>query len=366
MWKNKPNNKKITEENAITSHGYIMIAVLLLLSLAMIIVTQIYRNGRIQTQFDKIFIQREKAKLLALNGLALAYSQLYVSQQFETNAAEKKASDDQKKDTPDPIITFLENVLPYLNQSRTIKLKKEFDNIEGTIDVCISCEEGKIPINLIYNFENKKFINAETEQFIKTLFSNLKQFVSDKDLFNLFEKFLKERQYKVNDPTELLTIQEFQEAFRGNIFYEPTHITMKKKKSIYLMDIFTVWSNKAYINPWFISNSLAALLQFKQSHELPINDRKKVISEILKTFKKSTNLKETWNTSLKKVYGKDFQSLPKGLTQILREIIPPRFFSIVSSGTFGDTTQKLYAIIEKHESKNEIATLFSVKRLYWI
>ena len=50
-----------------------------------------------------------------------------------------------------------------------------------------------------------------------------------KDLFEQFEKFLKQRQYKLNDVTELLSIKELRDTFKEAHFLR-TAITKRHKK----------------------------------------------------------------------------------------------------------------------------------------
>ena len=90
--------------------GSIIIIVLLVLSLIATLTMQLVRRATVHTHFDKVVLNREKAKMLALGGLNLAISQLTV-----------KPDEDKTKVTKDedPVVLrrkkMLERILPTLN-----------------------------------------------------------------------------------------------------------------------------------------------------------------------------------------------------------------------------------------------------------
>ena len=61
-----------------TSQGYILVLTLIILSIMVIMVTQLFNKGRVHLYFAKTMIEREQAKQLALGGLHLAMNQLAV------------------------------------------------------------------------------------------------------------------------------------------------------------------------------------------------------------------------------------------------------------------------------------------------
>ena len=134
----------------------------------------------------------------------------------------------------------------------------------------------------------------------------LKKWADGKDLFEVFEKFLKQRQYKLNDVTELLFIKEFQQSFKTTVFYEapPLEETKKEQRPVYLTDIFTIWSAQQKINPWLLSDSIAALLGFKRAEPGDTAAREKEVDQVLKGLKTvQGDLKTVWEKVLQKLYG---------------------------------------------------------------
>ena len=60
------------------SSGYILVLTLIILSIIVIMVTQLFNKGRVHLYYAKTMIEREQAKQLALGGIQLAMNQLAV------------------------------------------------------------------------------------------------------------------------------------------------------------------------------------------------------------------------------------------------------------------------------------------------
>ena len=186
----------------------------MLIAVAMVLITSIYQKGSIFVPFISTMMQREQAKMLALSGVQVAMSQL---------ATASEAKDEKKKDTETPPAartmlrsgsapavgqekTFLAHLLPILNQWQTFKLKKDIDGVDGQIMIAVASEDGKINLNNLYDFSKKQF-RGEWKKIMQAFFIKLRKKMNiSANLFEPFEKFLKERQYIVNDATELLTL----------------------------------------------------------------------------------------------------------------------------------------------------------------
>lgn len=69
---------------------------------------------------------------------------------------------------------FLEAFFPSLHQWQTFKLKEGVEGIDATIRICLSCEEGKINLNNIYDFKEKKFNNG-AEKFLQDIFGRIEK-----------------------------------------------------------------------------------------------------------------------------------------------------------------------------------------------
>src|SRR5207302_419514 len=65
----------------------------------------------------------------------------------------------EKKDTNTPAeIQERENIIRMCNVWQQFLLTQEADGVDGTCEIYITCEHGKININELYDFEEKKYI----------------------------------------------------------------------------------------------------------------------------------------------------------------------------------------------------------------
>lgn len=320
-----------------------------------VMVTQLFNRARVHFYFDRAMVDREKAKLLAKGGIQLAIDQLSVPPKEK----EEKEKGVEEKKPEDPSISFVKKNLPVFNMWQEFPLKDDIDGIEGIVKFCIMSEDGKIDINQLFDFSAKKFLNEgaasnDSKKALSTLFASAKRFLNDKNLFEPFEKFLKQRQYKLQDITELLAIEEFQAVFKDKVFYEPSVPTKKEQQPVYLTDIFTIWSHEATMNPWLLSPSISTIYGFKKVSTIP--------EDLLKNIKSvSGDIKTIWEQSLEKLYAKEFKAIPTDLAMLLANKFHAKTFSVLSYGTVGNITQKVFAILEAQDP-----VTFMIKKLYWL
>ncbi len=352
--------------------GYILLLTLLITSAAIAVVTYIFNRGTVHIPFSQTMIKREKAKMLAIGGVELAIAKLAKKAPKEEKRAEEK---EKKTDAAKEAKHFLTNILPAINRWEEFSLDEEIDGTDGTIKICLMSEEGKININNVYDFEQLQFVGEKTKNknwkiLLQEVFQRIEKGTKAKDLFQAFEKFLKSRQYKVNDVTELLTIKEF-EIFKNAVFYEPLIKKEKEreKQQFYLTDIFTTWSSDTNLDPWLFSDSINGIFGLPRASTAEVSKRKEQVSGWLKEFK----LKVTWNVNEWKkymvpVYGKELRVLPKNIESILSDTFAPKMFSVLSYGTVGAVTQRLFAILERteHSQNGQIVYDVKIKKLYWL
>ena len=92
-----------------TKPGYILVLTLIILSIGVLLVTQLSHRGMVHIHFDQTMIEREKAKSLALGGIQLAISQLSIKA-TETAKNEKQ---EEKKDQKQELI---KKIVPAMNR----------------------------------------------------------------------------------------------------------------------------------------------------------------------------------------------------------------------------------------------------------
>jgi hypothetical protein len=326
--------------------GYVLTLTLALIALCMFISTYVFNKGFVFVRFSHTMIEREKARQLAYGGVQLAISQLAA---FEKKP-EKEKKDEKAAAPASDGASLLKTLLPILNKPQKFTLKQPIDGINGTISITLGSEEGKININRLYDFEKHAFVGeGQASGDMKKMFQELFTLIKEKngaDLFADFEKFLKERKYPLNDPSELLKVKGF-DVFKQDIFYDPTMAkTRDEKDKIFLNDVFTVASSKKEIEPWLFSNSLITLLNLKPE---------KPSEELLKNFKEQADWKNDWNKVLKPFYGVEFNALPKTIAALLNPAFNPQMFNVLSQATVGKVTVTLFVLLEREKSADKNA-----------
>ncbi|HSC25538.1 MAG TPA: hypothetical protein VLB80_04985 [Candidatus Babeliales bacterium] len=369
-----------------THNGYIMIFTLLIVGAAMIVVTYVGNRGSFYLPFSHMTLAREKAKMLATSGVQVAMAQLcQPSKKQEQSAQESKTekkdvqTGESKNGATSTAITegtssnqedrdFLLRILPTLNRWQQFDLKEEIDGVDGQIKICIMCEEGKINLNRIIDFKKGTLYGTDQsgwKSIMQEICKAIERITKATDIFPAFEKAIKERDILYNDATELLTQKGFT-SFKDVIFYQPP--TEKKQDTIYLTDIFTVWSSSDKLEPWLFSDSLLGLLGLPRVEIDDIKKRKDQVESWVKNFKSRVNWKQDWKTILVPMYGKELQTLPKNIDSMLSTTFTPRFFSVLVHGKVGEITQSVYAILEKNKlsQDNNIEYDITIKKLYWL
>lgn len=385
-----------------TTPGYILIFTLLITAAGMAIATYIATRGSMYLSFARMAINREKAKTLTIGGIEVACAQLSKPFKKEESKEKKQINKEETKEAAPQDsegLQLLKTILPTLNRWNSYELTQEIDGIDAQLKICIMCEEGKINLNRIYDFEKKSFVgelskqpekvtnNTENKQIgpppersehkntekqwrqeIEQICKSLEQTTGAKNLFSAFEKLLKERTTEFNDATELLTLKEFT-PLKDALFYEPPSQTEKQSsQQFYLTDIFTVYSSSSDLEPWLLSDSLLALLNLQRAQSGDIQSRKEKINDWLKNFKQQTQWKQEWDTTLAPIYGKELRSLPKNIDSFMSTSFDPHYFSIRVHAKVGDVTQRVYVIVErtKRSEKNNIMYTVTIKKLYWL
>lgn len=365
--------------------GFIIPLVLMLISILIVLATSIYQKGSLFVPFMQVVKERENAKMLALSGIQIAMSQLAAPEQFEKEKKKPAPTqptapkpNEQKEPQKQPAESaeqqaknLLGQLLPTINQWQEYPMKKDIDGIEGTIKVAISCEEGKIDLNRIYDFASKKFVGegqqrGDWKKLLQYICQRIqKQMKISDNLFESFEKFFKQRHSKINDATELLPLQGFK-SFAQSLFYDPS-LQKSKESHLYLLDIFTTYGSPK-LQPWLLSHSVQDIFELKIGKPLEMKKKQEMIQTIVKKLKPIINVSQEWNTLFQPLYGIEFKRLHKGLEAFFDGSFDPKIFSVVSYGVVGQVTQRIYAILERvrHVTKDKTWYDVKVRKFYWI
>ena len=273
----------------------------------------------------------------------------------------------------------MRTVLSVQGRWQTFVLKPDVDGIDAQLNICITCEDGKLNVNSLYDFEKhefKKIALASPEELFKKLGEVSKPLAGNKNMFEPVQDFLKKQHVPLVEVTQLLQGKAL-EDFKEHLFYVPSKgpvrvevdLTVEKeeekKPKIFLADLFTISSDSYRINPWVLSSSLQLLFKIKPRDVVNEKDFEKEIDELVDKVPIDTiSWQKDWDTYLKPLYKVDFESLPAELIPFLSTKFEPRQFSVLCYGKVGRITQKLLVILERKATGE--GESFSMKKLYWL
>ena len=360
--------------------GYVLIFSLLMLSMVVTVATYLFVKARTFVPFMHTMIDRERAKLLAYGGIQVAVAQLAFHEQEKE---EKKAADaNSQKGAAETLaskidikstILFFKRVVPSINRWQEFELKKDIDGIDAQLKVCLMCEEGKIDINAIYDFEKRSFIVGDGKgagnwkELLPSLFKKIEEISGGKELLQALEKYLAKRATRLHDISELLTIKEFA-VFKDAEFYLPPSAGDQQgaPNKIYLSDIFTTHSGKQKLQTFLLSDSIGAVLGVKRAAYGDIPKRAQIIEQIAKQIEQSGTL--DWNTTVKSLYEKELQSLPKGIDSVFEIASLATTFCVLVVAKVGSMTERIYAVLERSATLDNTSKAYPVriKKVYWI
>lgn len=352
--------------------GFILITVFLLLTIAVVVATEIYYQGGLYNAYAPLVFERGKAQKLAKSGIQIAINQLAL---YDTKLVPEGQKDSKKPASQEETNTknLLKTLLTVQNKWQWFDLDQEKDGAEGKLGICITCEDGKIPLrHFMKEGADKKQgfgapKNKEKQTLLEYIFEKLERFTKTKDIAKAFSAFMKKQKYELMELTSLLTIKEL-EPLRDTLFYVP--VVEKKKDDLpeqdkpYFADIFTLSEKVEKIHPFVLTHSVRLLLglQGKEGVKEFSAEQREVI--LKKVNLKNISWQKDWDVLLKPVYGKDYKSLPPEMAALLSSKFEPQVFSVLCYAKAGRVAQKLVALIER--SYTQQGEVFRVKQLYWL
>lgn len=310
------------------------------------LVTRLLNRALASSRVNQMFIEREKAKELALSGIAIGQALLVHE--------EKKQQD------------FFQELFLNLNRWQTFDLDEKVDGVDGQIKIYMSCEDGKLPLNVLWEFEKQQFFTDKNIDVRKLLDGVILQTTGkkqkDKKIVDELERFLKKRDMPLEALSEFLVDDYFKGTAR-TMFLEPSQKDGKTVPLV-LSDIFTLINFERKIQPLFLSAGTLEIFGLKQWPE-DVKKRKEIIKPLASKLKNSIEWQKEWDGMLGKLYGKAYNKLPSSFAQLFDSTIGATTISVLSYGKIGTVTQKVYAIIERVVSTDKCVT-YAVRKLYWI
>ena len=363
--------------------GYILVFTMIMMASLTAIVIYIFNRGMTAIPLISLVIEREKAKMVAFSGIEVARSLIVAihdqSQEKKEESAEKKPSnegekqpttDGESKQKPNNDQLFVQQIVPGLGRWTTYVLKEHIDGVEGELKICITCENGKINLNKIFDFKTHKFVGegAQTgnwKTMLELLLKPVGTATKTADLFAGLEGFLKAQKGPLDDVTQLLLVPAFV-SFADKLYVmSPKEPNKEIMSAIALTDLFTLYGDSASLEPWCLSTSVQMACGIAVNTST-VQQRAKDVVQWTKNFKPFWQWKTDWNISLKNVYQKELAGLPKGLDAVFTVTCKPTFFGVLVQGTVGKVTQTVYAIIERsrHSHNNQIVYDSVVRKWY--
>lgn len=347
--------------------GFVMPYVLGVVVLLTMIVTLLVSRSQIFLPSSKRAQESINSQMLALSGLEIGKALLakaYTTAKKEEGSAAQPVN--KPKQSHEAIHHFYQTILPLLNTWQTYEFEQARDGFQGTIKVCISCEEGKLDLNALWNFDKNQFAcdagPREIRSLYEQLFDRIGTLSKTSNLMPALQDFFTRRGYIANDPTELFILKEYR-AFSSSIFFSPDEQPQGNGK-LFLNDLFTVWTGKASLDPFLLSDSWRTVLEFKKH---PAQEK---IKEIVPKISSQTAVKTSWDTLFSPLYEKNFNSLPKSIDSILQTKFGPKVFSVLSYGIIGRNICALLAIIQveqqQKEGNKEAPIEVKVRKVYWL
>lgn len=320
--------------------GYILFLLFSILSVCSILISLCFSRAIVYQQLMNLVTTEEQCQQLALSSVNLAQSILTPQKEEKENTKNVSTKENTQPESPEK--KLLTKIFPYFNKEKTFKLTQKIDHFDASITLSIQSEHGKLNLNSLYDFEKKKFINEgkanDCKKLCIWLFERISQITGKSNLMAAFENLLKKRELEFNDPLELLADKDFKEQFTENIFinFEP------KNKKLFLTDIFTVYTETEFINPWLFSTSWLTLLDIKIKENISKED----IQKFLKNFKTNGNWQEDWNICFKDFYQKEYKDLPQEIKSILTTTFEANIFSLLVKARIGETVSSIFTIVK--------------------
>lgn len=337
--------------------GYILVLTVLILSISVILLTHIINKTITFTHFAHIASDREQAKLLAESGIDIALAEFTLV----------------STDTKNIINNQLTAQLPFLNTWQSFTLTRDFDGIDGICKLYISCEEGKIDINSLYDFEKKRWRKEEpkispfakpgsvppiydAKKIITLLGEKLKSSFGGKNPVDILDHLFKSRKEPLEDLSLLLTAKDLPK--QPTIFPDPSD----SDKAIAISDIFTVFTNKKNIQPLMLSSGIIKALGFKSPQ------RSKDVLGFIKKIKPTMQWESSWHDTLAPWYGIEYTVIPPEIQSLFASKFEGKTFSVVSYGIVGTFTQKLCVVLQQQEGglQGQQQPRYIIKRWYWL
>jgi hypothetical protein len=341
---------------------------------------QLMKSVSVGMVFTRSMVTREQVEMLAYGGISIAMAQLERCYE-EEKKKEQPVAEQPKTDQPKKFSfkTFITTLVPYLNRWQEFALVDAIDGVDGQIKICITAEEGKLPITWLFD-EPVRDLSAGAKQLFKTF--TLSKKTPAGDFGNKLAATLKKR---TNRMTDLSGLIPFSQEMKMPFWYAPPEPPKTKKDPVVpaacaVQDMCTLWCKTMRLNPLVLTNATCMVLGIRVPRCDDAVKRKEQFKQLADNFEK---IKSGKGEALWKSITALYDQKPKLGTEfdsLFSLEVEPRFYSVLSCATVAGVTQQLVTILEKitppaqplgrrgQEQKKKKAEqpLFVIKRLYWL
>lgn len=358
-----------------TRSGYVLALAMGFIAIVSVLVTGLVHRVMVFHRVQYALIEREQARLLALSGVNIALAQLTDVKKVDEKKKEGQQAQVPQAPAPKAPATGgaqqpqakvaslqgqLKKLTALLNRWQTFSLKEAGEGVDGTCEIYLASERGKIDLNSIYDFAQRKFVKRDGfdgEKICQLVSEKLSSVLKSGNFAEFLSAFLKERGYPLDDLSQLIADKRF-EKMRDRLFITPDG-------GVALFDVFTLETQQAQIQPWFVTSGLGAILGFQVGKGID----KKIWQKSLEKVPASVSTlkwQQQWDTLLAPVYGKEYGKLTGEVKSLFAEKFESAPFSVVSYGKFGAFTTKVYAIIEEKVTEQGKTAGYGIRKLYWL
>jgi hypothetical protein len=310
--------------------GYILITTLLLImTCSAIIARYVYKLSTIRFT-SQSFAYKQQASALAIGSIDLAMDMLSFPKDKKEEAAHRT------------------KLLMLMNNWRTFELTEEIDGIDGQIKILIADEQGKISLNGLYDFKDKKWKTKpiDGKKIVDLVSGRFKDDLKNISLTDQISNYLKDRAKPLYDLSQFAKVKELQKF---------------SERPSFMFDVFSVEEMDTKINPMGLSAGLQKVLGLKISEKI----EQKKLAEIISKIPAQVNWQTQWDVSLASFYGKRYNELPQEIAQLFGTSLDGTVYSVIIQVTVKSAFQQLYAVLTKDLQENPVKP-FLIKKLVWL
>ncbi|HVW98932.1 MAG TPA: hypothetical protein VHA52_00595, partial [Candidatus Babeliaceae bacterium] len=232
--------------------GYVLLLTFMIISVSVLLISTLVNRAISYQKLSLLAQDREKAKMIALGGIEVAIAKLIAPQTKSQPEAQGKESSGDKEEQEKKKNEWFANILISINNWQNFNLKESVDGIDAESKVFIASEQGKLDLNSIYDFKEKKFISKgelDGRKLLAIFAEPFKEVLPNVNAVELIERYFKQRGKPLDDISQLLEIKEFSSVLITLFPSYAPEPSQEKTKTLILTDLFTVYNGKIQLQP---------------------------------------------------------------------------------------------------------------------